>query len=282
MFIFKTAAELQHHLHQAGEGKRTGFIPTMGALHHGHLSLVKEARNKDCYTVCSIFVNPTQFNNPADLEKYPVSLENDIRLLAGAGCNVLFLPSVAEMYGSQVQSEGYDYGTLTASYEGMKRPGHFDGVLTIVSRLFRAVRPDEVFFGQKDLQQCMVVHELIKRDFPGIRFNMLPIQREENGLAASSRNRRLGPDEKARAANIYHALAHARQRLKQGMEPAEAIREATTAYLHHPALTLEYFDLVDASSMTQAATTGKPGNHALVIACWCAGVRLIDNMLLTD
>lgn len=282
MFIFKTVADLQQHLNIAGENNKVGFVPTMGALHEGHLSLIRESKNKNCYTVCSIFVNPTQFNSASDLEKYPVLLENDIKLLTSAGCNVLFLPSASEMYGNDVVADVYDYGTITSAYEGEKRPGHFDGVITIVGKLFRAVEPDEVFFGQKDLQQCMVIQHLIKTEFPFIHFNMIPIYREENGLAASSRNRRLSSDEKTKAAAIYQALLHAKQLIKQNHATGEAIESAGKVCLNDPVFTVEYFDLVDAVTMQKAEDMTKPGHYALIIACWCSGVRLIDNVLLTD
>lgn len=282
MFIFKTIAELQKHLNIAGRQKKTGFIPTMGALHAGHLSLVRESKDKDCYTVCSIYVNPTQFNNAADLEKYPVSLENDMKLLADAGCDVLFTPTSYEMYGNQMEAASYDFGSLTSGYEGERRPGHFDGVITIVKRLFDAVQPDEVFFGQKDLQQCMVVNHLVNQDYSFIRFNMIPTYREENGLAGSSRNRRLSPDQKNEAARIYEALLHAKQEIRLGQAPATAIRAATELYLSSPLFKLEYFDLVNSTTMQRAESTHESGNYALVLACWYADVRLIDNVLLTD
>lgn len=282
MFIFKTIADLQQHLNISGQNKKIGFAPTMGALHEGHLSLIKESKNKECYTVCSIFVNPTQFNNASDLEKYPVSIENDIKLLTSAGCDVLFLPSAKEMYGNDVVAGLFDYGILTSVYEGEKRPGHFDGVITIVGKLFTAVEPDEVFFGQKDLQQCMVIRHLIKTTFPFIHFNIIATYREENGLAASSRNRRLSSDEKAKAAAIYQALLHAKQLIKQGHAAGEAIGSARKTCLSDELFTIEYFDMVDAITMQKAENMAKPGNYALVIACWCAGVRLIDNILLTD
>lgn len=282
MFVFKTVTDLQQHLNLAGNGKRIGFVPTMGALHEGHMQLIKESRNKQCYTVCSIFVNPTQFNNAADLEKYPVSIENDMKLLDEAGCDVLFLPTAAEMYGDDITADAYDYGAIAATYEGEKRPGHFDGVITIVGKLFTAVEPDEVFFGQKDLQQCMVIRHLVKTDFPFILFNMIPTYREENGLAASSRNRRLTQDQKEKASNIYKGLLHAKQLIKLGHPAEEAIDSAKKTYLADELFNLEYFDLVDANLMQKAVTTEAPGEYALVIACWCADVRLIDNVLLTD
>lgn len=282
MFVFKTIADIQQHLNRAGRNKKVGFVPTMGALHEGHLSLIQESKDKECYTVCSIFVNPTQFNNVSDLEKYPVTTENDIKLLTSAGCDVLFLPSAEEMYGKDVAAGTFDYGTITTAYEGEKRPGHFDGVITIVGKLFRAVEPDEVFFGQKDLQQCMVIQHLIKTEFPFINFNMIPIYREENGLAASSRNRRLSNDEKEKAAAIYQALLHAKQLIRKDHPVNEAIESAKKVHLSNGIFTIEYFDLVEASSMKKAENIAKPGNYALVIACWCAGVRLIDNVLLTD
>lgn len=282
MFIFKTIAELQNHLHTTGPQKKTGFVPTMGALHAGHLLLVQESRNKDLYTICSIYVNPTQFNNASDLEKYPVNIENDIRLLAEAGCDVLFLPSSKEMYGSDVKADTFNYGTLTGNYEGEKRPGHFDGVITIVKKLFDATAPNQVFFGQKDLQQCMVISHLIKKEYPHIVFNMVPTYRENNGLAASSRNQRLTADQRSEAAAIYAALLHARELIRSNMPPGQAITMATGKYLQSPLFRMEYFDFIDAATMQKAVNTGEADVPALIIACWCADVRLIDNVMLTD
>jgi pantoate--beta-alanine ligase len=282
MFIFKTIAELQNHLNIAGRQKKTGFVPTMGALHEGHLLLVRESKDKDLYTICSIYVNPTQFNNASDLEKYPVSIENDTRLLAEAGCDVLFIPSSREMYGTDVKADTFNYGTITGNYEGEKRPGHFDGVITIVKKLFDAVTPDEVFFGQKDLQQCMVINHLIKLEYPHLLFNMVPTHREENGLAASSRNRRLTIDQKNEAAAIYAALLHAKELIRHNTPPEQALETVIRQHLQSPLFRIEYFDFINASTMQKAPNMSPGGNYALVIACWCADVRLIDNVMLTD
>jgi pantoate--beta-alanine ligase len=282
MFVIKSMAELRQHLLLLNSDTKIGFVPTMGALHHGHVSLINQSKHKGCYTICSIFVNPTQFNNSADLDKYPSSIESDIKMLAEAGCDVLLLPSVEEMYGNTVQAAVYDYGTITSLYEGEKRPGHFDGVITIVSKFFSGVKPDEVFFGQKDLQQCMVIKELIRREFPAITFNMGPIIREESGLAASSRNRRLSDADRQKAAFVSKALYAAKQKIQNGTPVADVIEEATQTYLTPHGFEVEYFDLIEASSMKQIERPMELGNSALVIACWCSDVRLIDNMLLTE
>ena len=283
MFVFKSIKLLQDHLsHNRPEFGKIGYVPTMGALHQGHLDLIAASKNKGCYTVCSIYVNPTQFNSAEDFEKYPSTIEQDIIKLAQNRCDVLFLPSSAEMYGNDVVADKYDFGSVTNSFEGALRPGHFDGVITIVSKLFDAVKPDEVFFGQKDLQQCVVVKHLVKSSFPEIHMNIVPTKREAGGLAMSSRNVRLTDDEKEVAVKLSQALLNVKSQVLNGTVASEAIAVTKAQLLNHPKLKLEYLALVDVDTMKehQVIETGK--QYAVIIACWCANVRLIDNVLLTD
>jgi pantoate--beta-alanine ligase len=283
MFVFKSIKLLQDHLSEnRPKFGKVGFVPTMGALHQGHLDLIAASKTNGCYTVCTIYVNPTQFNNTEDFEKYPSTIELDIIKLTQNKCDVLFLPSSTEMYGNHVVADKYNFGAVTNSFEGALRPGHFDGVITIVSKLFDAVKPDEVFFGQKDLQQCMVVKHLIGNRFYNIKMNIVPTKREPSGLAMSSRNVRLKDEERALAIRLYEALVFVKQQVLMGVVASEAISIAKAQWLNHPKLKLEYLALVDTNTMEQHEKAGPEIHYAVIIACWCSNVRLIDNMLLTD
>jgi pantoate--beta-alanine ligase len=283
MFVFKSIKLLQDHLSKnRPKFGKVGCVPTMGALHQGHLDLIAASKAKGCYTICTIYVNPTQFNNAEDFEKYPSTIEQDIVKLTQNQCDVLFLPSSTEMYGAYVVADKYNFGSVTNSFEGALRPGHFDGVITIVSKLFDAVKPDEVFFGQKDLQQCMVVKHLISKRFSSIQMNIVPTKRESSGLAMSSRNVRLTDDERALAVRLYESLAFVKQQVLEGVAASEAIYIAKKQWLNHPKLNLEYLALVDVDTMEQYELVRPDIHYAIIIACWCSNVRLIDNMLLTD
>lgn len=283
MFLFKSAAQIAEHIHQKKrEGSTIGFVPTMGALHDGHLSLIQAAKQKKCYTICSIYVNPTQFNNAQDFEKYPSTIDADLLKLAEAECDVVFLPSTHEMYGTQALAQTFDYGSITNNFEGALRPGHFDGVITIVGKFFSMIKPDEAFFGQKDLQQCMVVNRLIKDTFPQIRLNLISTKREDDGLAMSSRNVRLTTDQREAALALSKAIFEVKNLVLSGMVAQTAIAQATQTYLNLPILKLEYLALVNAETMEEANTYEPNTKQAVIIACWCAEVRLIDNVLLMD
>lgn len=282
MFIFKDVEQIRQHIHQVkAAGHRVGFVPTMGALHNGHTSLVKASKKHACYTVCSIYINPTQFNNASDLDNYPVSIESDVKMLIEAGCDALFLPTSEQMYGLELKAEQFSYGTITDVFEGAKRPGHFDGVITIVGKLMDMITPDEVFFGQKDLQQCMVIKRLIKTSYPQVKFNMMPTEREKNGLAMSSRNMRLSPAEAEVALSLYLSLKEVETQLNNGLPVVQAVAEATLRHLQHPLLQLEYLSVVAVETMEEAHLLEDNKQYAVIIACWCAQVRLIDNILLT-
>lgn len=284
MFLFKSVQLLKQHLRQKSmEGYEIGFVPTMGALHQGHLNLIAASKQKGLYTVCSVFVNPTQFNNKDDFDKYPNTLEADLEKLNGMGCHVFFHPDSEAMYGQDVTAQAHDYGSITQNYEGAMRPGHFNGVITIVTKLFDVVEPDEVFFGQKDLQQCMVIKELIKRLFPNIQMHIVPTQREESGLAMSSRNLRLNDEERVVAVNFSKALFAVEHMLRLGKEVKIALDEATATWLTHPLIKLEYFDVIDTEWMTRVDSISNTSrSYAAVIAGWCGQIRLIDNVMLTE
>jgi pantoate--beta-alanine ligase len=208
MIIFKYASQLAGYLQQQKTaGKVIGFVPTMGALHNGHIALVDQSKKEASLTICSIFVNPTQFNNPNDYQLYPNTIEADIAKLEAAGCDVLFLPAIAEMYPRGTAGlEQYDLGYLETLLEGKYRPGHFQGVCQVMFRLLTMVQPDKLFMGQKDYQQCMVVNRLLQLMQSGTRLITCPTLREPDGLAMSSRNMRLTAEDRQKATTIYKCL----------------------------------------------------------------------------
>src|SRR6478609_10764771 len=215
MILYKTVNQLTEWLQNSSE--TIGFVPTMGALHAGHLGLLEASKQQSGITVCSIFVNPTQFNDPQDFAKYPVTLEKDLLLLEKAGCDVVFLPSVAEMYpGGLAPDKHFELGYLETILEGKYRPGHFQGVCQVVNRLLEIVRPTTLFLGQKDYQQCMVIKKLIELAGFDTTLNIVPTIRENSGLALSSRNLRLSKKDKETAAVIYRSLQFLRQNIQPG------------------------------------------------------------------
>jgi pantoate--beta-alanine ligase len=220
MIIVKKINDLQKFLAvYADKGQRAGFVPTMGALHNGHISLVAESKKNNLFTVCSIFVNPTQFNDPRDYEKYPITLENDILLLEQSGCDILFVPPVKEIYpDGTMQLKHYDLGYLEKVLEGQYRPGHFQGVCMVIDKLLNIVNSGNLYLGQKDYQQCMVIKKLVEltgRE-KSLTVNICPTLRETDGLAMSSRNMRLGEEERKRAATIYKVLLFIKNGLVKG------------------------------------------------------------------
>lgn len=278
MIIFKQAAALGKYLEQQRSMQRkTGFVPTMGALHEGHLTLVKEAQKHTDITVCSIFVNPTQFNDPNDYKKYPKTLDKDIYQLEKTGTGILFLPSVNEMYPQGMhQLEHYDLGYLETILEGQYRPGHFQGVCQVMARLLLQVQPDQLFMGQKDYQQCMVVKWLLKHLRMDTQFVAVPTIREADGLAMSSRNMRLPEADRKKATAIFRALNHMQQHLTQG--PLSPLLAEAGSILEKEGFKIDYITLADADTLIpQDAWKGHQPLVAL-IAAFLGDVRLIDNM----
>lgn len=260
------------------QGETVGFVPTMGALHRGHLDLVAKAKSENTLTICSIFVNPTQFNNPEDLVNYPRTLEADCRLLESVGCDAVFIPSVEEMYPSPPDLRLH-FGTLETVMEGAFRPGHFNGVGLVVSKLFNLVQPDQAYFGQKDLQQTAVIKSLVRNlGFP-ITLRICPTVRETDGLAMSSRNARLTPAERLLAPAIYRILVECREKLLSGASVPEALDSAKARLGEIPEFTTEYLELVEASSLSSLSLLETTGNNALCVAVFLGKVRLIDNVV---
>lgn len=262
-------------------GASVGFVPTMGALHEGHLSLVKRSKNETGFTIVSVFVNPDQFNDPADYMKYPRDIERDAALLRNAGADVLFHPEVNEIYppGEEIKS-GWDFGYLDKPMEGRFRPGHFAGVARVMNRLLGIVEPGDLYMGQKDYQQVLVVKELIRQEKLPCRLVMCPTVREPGGLAMSSRNIRLAPEQRPAALSLYPALTRAGEmyKAKTRIGDIERITEERFNRSSHGAR-LEYFELADPATLRPAAD-----NADSVIACIAAfagDVRLIDNLIIS-
>lgn len=253
-----------------------GFVPTMGALHEGHLSLIRAAKKRTDKVVVSIFVNPLQFNNPADFNKYPVQIEQDAQLLQAAGCDLLFTPSVEVMYPHEV-TKSYDFGMLETTMEGQFRPGHFNGVAVVVKALFDIIQPDVAFFGEKDFQQLSIIRQLVKQENIPVEIVGCPTIREVNGLALSSRNLRLSGEQRKAAACIYNTLKYAAENIK--LVPVDALTEQCAEMINKvPGLKVEYFVIADESSL-QPLQNAKPGARAFT-AVYAGEVRLIDNMAL--
>ena len=281
VIVFKTINELKNYLNdQKGSGKTLGFVPTMGALHQGHISLIQKSLTQTDITICSIFVNPTQFNNSIDLEKYPRTTAEDMKLLAAANCDVLFIPSVLEMYPNGQIKNTEDYGSITNIFEGEKRPGHFDGVITIVSRFFEIINPNQTFFGQKDYQQCMVVHELINRHFKTIKLYIEPTVRQNDGLAMSSRNSRLNKSELLEALAISKALFYVKENWGS-YEINDLIHEARNIIQSVGILKIEYFEICNKITLERLSGHSNQYDDAVVVtAVFCGDVRLIDNLIV--
>ncbi len=283
MIIFKKAAGLQQYLLSAAGKERTvGFVPTMGALHAGHLSLLQAAREQNPLTVASIFVNPTQFNDPADFEKYPVTIAADINLLEKNGCDILFLPSVAEMYpeGLSQVSDRYELGSLETVLDGAYRPGHFQGVCIIVHRLLGLVQPHHLYMGQKDYQQCMVIRRLLV--VTGLdqhtQLHICPTLREADGLAMSSRNMRLTANDRNLAPAIYKALVQLRQQVRPG--DLTAICRQAFGQLEALGFRPDYVEIADAGSLELLDSWDGQRKLVALIAAFLHDVRLIDNLPL--
>lgn len=279
MQVFHTISSLKVYLSsQRLLGKSIGFVPTMGALHEGHLSLIRTAKTATDIAVCSIFVNPTQFNNPHDLAVYPRTLEADCALLERVDCDVVFAPNAEEMY-PQLPNMTFDFGDLERVMEGAFRPGHFNGVGIVVSKLFHLVQPDKAFFGQKDLQQCAIVNRLVKDLSFDLEFVVCPTQREADGLAMSSRNRNLSPEQRSLAPVLYKALQKGKDLLSNGQSPIQVKHTIEESISNIQGIELEYFEIADKDSLSPIEQF-IPNQTALCIAAYLGKTRLIDNILI--
>lgn len=279
MNIFKTKNELQTHLKKHKQTKNIGFVPTMGALHQGHLSLIKKAKEENDLVVVSVFVNPTQFDNQEDLIKYPKNLEKDIALLKTVNCDVLFTPDVSEIYNTQITADSFNFGGIESEMEGKFRKGHFDGVGAIVKRLFEIVQPNKAYFGEKDFQQLQIIKKLVAITKLPVTIIPCAIFREEDGLAMSSRNIRLTEEQRKAAPFIYKTLKKAKK--KFGTKNAEEVTKwVQKKFKKHPVLELEYFVIADEKSLKQITEKDKNNQARAFIAVYAGNIRLIDNLAL--
>ena len=255
------------------EKKSIGLLPTMGALHEGHLSLAKRAKNENDVLICSVFVNPIQFNNQEDLEKYPRDLEGDLALLEGVNCDFVFAPSAEEVYAEKPEFT-YSFGKLENVLEGPQRPGHFNGVATIVHKLFNWSKADKAYFGEKDFQQVAIVKDLVRQFSIPIEIVECPIYRDEDGLATSSRNRRLSAKARAIAPKIHEILLKSASLMKT-LSISQVKGYVESEFKMRKEFTLEYFEIVDAITLQPVKVKGENKTVGCV-AVWLDGVRLID------
>lgn len=280
MIIFKKAADIGIFLQQKRQNNpKTGFVPTMGALHQGHISLIESACSENDLVVCSIFVNPTQFNDPKDFQNYPITIENDIDLLEKAGCDALFLPAVEEMYPAGLENKKtYALGYLETVLEGRYRPGHFQGVCQVVHRLLTIVPADRLYLGQKDFQQCMVIRKMIELENLPIETVICPTLRETDGLAMSSRNMRLDKEAREKAVEISRTLLHIKSSLKTG--DLSELKTAAVEQLNRTGFKTDYVEIADADTLELIGRWDGKRKLVALCAAFLGEVRLIDNMLL--
>ncbi|RAJ12141.1 pantoate--beta-alanine ligase [Olleya aquimaris] len=281
MLVFTDKNKLASHISSIKEkGLSLGFVPTMGALHEGHLSLVKQALKNNDFLVVSIFVNPTQFDNPEDLKKYPRTLDNDVDLLKSVSKDVIiYAPTVDDIYDGTTKAQPFSFDGLEFEMEGRFRKGHFDGVGTIVKRLFEIVKPDNAYFGEKDFQQLTIIKKLVEKHNIPVNILGCKIHRESNGLAMSSRNVRLKPEYKKAAPFIYKTLKAAKQ--KFGTKSANKVTEwVTKQFADHDLLQLEYFIIADVKTLKTVKRKTKTKTYRAFIAVYADDIRLIDNIAL--
>ena len=281
MVVYTTKQEVDAYLQlQKLNNLSIGFVPTMGALHQGHLSLIKESKKKTALTVCSIFINPTQFNNTSDFEKYPITTEADVQQLKNAGTDILFLPTAQEIYPQVIMAlEKYNLGTLEPLLEGYYRPGHFQGVCQVVHRLLDVVNPNILFLGQKDYQQCLVIQKLITLIQKNIEVCIVPTIREANGLAMSSRNMRLSSKALQQASAIYKAMLYIKENVhQQSIYDVEIT--AREMLLKNSFTAIDYLSVVETNTLMPITKIHKAQKIAIVVAAFIEGVRFIDNLLV--
>jgi pantoate--beta-alanine ligase len=280
MEIFKKIAPLKAFLKGIRKSEKTiGLVPTMGALHEGHLALINASKAQNHVTVATIYINPTQFNNPADLEKYPKSLNEDVYKLEKVGCDVVFVPDNEEMYESITQLK-FDFGPLGTVMEGKFRPGHFSGVALIVSKLFNIVQPDNAYFGQKDWQQFAIIQQIANELKFDLTLHSVPTFRESDGLAMSSRNLRLNSQQRPNANVFYKALLDARKNLQNGKNVSEVKDLVSEIVAKAKDVRLEYFEVADSKNLNVLEFVNGTEKPILCIAGYVGDVRLIDNMFL--
>ena len=275
---FTTKTELVAYLSKITKEATIGFVPTMGVLHQGHLSLIEESNKKCNITICSIFVNPTQFNNASDLANYPNTRDADLEKLKQLACDIVYTPAIEDLYENEEKAKTFDFGSLATSMEGKFRPGHFIGMATIVEKLFNIIQPTIAFFGQKDLQQLQIVKALVKQMKSTIKIEGVPTIREENGLAKSSRNKLLSESAKKEASLIYNCLNYCKKNKEK--EIAELKYYIQNQFERHENFKLEYAEIVALNTMQPIEKWQSINENAICIAAYHSGVRLIDNIIL--
>lgn len=283
MILLKTAIELQNWIaKQQEKGSKIGFVPTMGALHNGHISLITNCKSQNLLTVCSIFVNPTQFNDSSDFEKYPQTIESDILALEKVGTDLLFMPTQAQIYPNGTANlPDYELGNLENLLEGKYRPGHFQGVCQVVNRLLDLVQPDKLFLGQKDFQQCMVISKLLELKQSNTELVICPTLRASSGLALSSRNMRLTEAGRQKAAMIYQVLRHIQTQLNDHVSVDQVLEAGKNLLLSAGFEKIDYLELAEAKSLELKNHWEPQMQGVLLIAAYLEGIRLIDNLPLT-
>lgn len=294
MNFFNLKRPFQEYLEQERKnGKIIGFVPTMGALHAGHISLINRAKQSCDLVVCSIFVNPTQFNNLSDLQKYPRTLDSDKRMLEEAGCDVVFAPEIEEIYSKEeldlkirniedkswTEGKQVDFGILDKVMEGAQRPGHFNGVAQVVSKLFRIVLPHQAFFGQKDFQQLAIIRSMVKQLQMDVEIISCPIEREKDGLAMSSRNVRLSPEQRKIVPRISQTLFNVKE-LRNTHSPAQLKAMVNEQFATQAEMKLAYFEIVDAETLRNISDFNPHQEAVACIAVELGSLRLIDNIIL--
>lgn len=281
MLIFNKKSDLSAFLSPLiKQNKSIGFVPTMGALHQGHLSLLKKSLSENDVTVMSIFVNPTQFNNAEDLDKYPRTLERDVQIMQNLSNNIIvYAPEVADIYEGNTISESFDYDGLENQMEGKHRPGHFDGVGTIVKRLFEIILPNKAYFGEKDFQQLQIVRKLVSKYNIPVTIIGCPIHREDSGLAMSSRNERLSKITRENAAIIFQILKAAKD-IFQTKSSQETILFVENEFKKIPEFQLEYFEIADEETLLPVSEKESNKKYRGFIAIFIENIRLIDNISL--
>ncbi|HEY6913845.1 MAG TPA: pantoate--beta-alanine ligase [Paludibacter sp.] len=278
MKIIRLKAELQTEIESLkSAGKTIGFVPTMGALHDGHKALVKQCVSENDICVVSIFVNPTQFNNQTDLEKYPRNLDGDAQMLEQVGCKLIFAPEPTEIYDNNELNNqfSFDFCGLDTVMEGKFRPGHFNGVVQIVSKLFQLVKPDKAYFGEKDFQQLAIIHHMVKSMNFSVKIIDCPIVREPSGLAMSSRNERLTSEQRKKAVEISKVLFESRNFVSQ-LSPIELTNWVIERVNSVEGLTVEYYEIVNSATLQTLSSWSAPAVGC--VAVFCGEVRLIDNI----
>ena len=280
MLVYKTKVDLVNRINNLMQPDFSlGFVPTMGALHQGHLSLVKSALSNNNFVVVSIFVNPTQFNSTSDLSKYPRPLAQDIKILETVSKDkiLIYAPEIEDLYGSKVKSESFNFRELESTMEGNSRPGHFDGVGTIVKRLLQIVNPNTAYFGEKDFQQLLIIKKMVEAEGLQVKIIGCPTEREPNGLAMSSRNSRLSPEEYHESAMIYEILKTVKQKLNSDGIPS-IYDWVLKQFNNNPLFELDYFQISEIESLVPVKEKIPNKKYRAFIAAYIGGVRLIDNI----